>query len=74
MPERTSASLSHQDPEAANSFRLLSARRKRPRHRAAKQRNELAPVQVSKMHPPALNIECNGWASFEAGLSALRNL
>jgi len=42
MPERTSASLSHQDPEAANSFRLLSARRKRPTHRSAANERLLA--------------------------------
>src|SRR5205823_3615348 len=36
----------HQHAHAANSFRLLRARRERPRRRAAEQRDELAPLHL----------------------------
>ena len=34
--------------------RLLRARRHRPRRRAAQQRGELAPIDVTELHPLAL--------------------
>jgi hypothetical protein len=40
----------HTDKADAQHLRLLGARRERPRGRAAEQRDELAPFQLTKLH------------------------
>src|SRR5258708_25606655 len=44
----------HQDPDPAHLIGLLRARRDRPRRRAAEERNNLTPFQLTKLHPLSL--------------------
>jgi hypothetical protein len=49
-PVRIVLRLRHQRADAAHSSALLRLRRKRPRYRAADQRDELAPFQTIQLH------------------------
>jgi hypothetical protein len=64
------------DPDMPHPLALLRSRRQRARHCAAKQRYEIAPSKLIKLHPlpPSQDDSIADWRASSQGLAALRKL